>query len=379
MLHMNKEAFDRADAISVSGSLGEFGKRAMATIGRGEISIVILATALILSCFAILTSLGISRYLILSGLLGSQFYLTVLFMVLLAEYSFLLFKSRPDSPIDFFKQLERDRGFFSRLLGPLFLIGSVAFFMPAFSGIKSSIPLLTEYTWDSTFIAWDRAIHGDDPWRILQPILGEPIVTAALGHLYHVWFALIYVGPVCFAIYVKDKKLKTQFFLCYLLTWVLVGMVGAVSLASVGPVFLEPLLGDPYFSEQTDYLLAANAVHTVPVVEVQQLLLEWYGRGEFGLGRGITAMPSMHVALCALYIFATWPIDRRLGIAFSVFALIIAIGSVHLAYHYAVDGYVSFVLVALIWFASRPLVNLIHRDRRGTNDSQSNGELVAHA
>ena len=48
-------------------------------------------------------------------------------------------------------------------------------------------------------------------------------------------------------------------------------------------------------------------------------------------------MPSMHVALATLYYLMARKLDRRLGAFFLVFLVIIMIGSVHLAYHYAVQ------------------------------------------
>jgi hypothetical protein len=38
-----------------------------------------------------------------------------------------------------------------------------------------------------------------------------------------------------------------------------------------------------------------------------------------------------------------------LGIVFTVFALVILIGSVHLAWHYAVDGYAAVIAVGCLW------------------------------
>jgi hypothetical protein len=38
-----------------------------------------------------------------------------------------------------------------------------------------------------------------------------------------------------------------------------------------------------------------------------------------------------------------------LGTVFTVFALVILIGSVHLAWHYAVDGYVAAIAVYCLW------------------------------
>ncbi len=348
------------DTIAIqSNPVSRFVSSAARTIGRSEIAILALALIICLCANIALNSVGVTIDWGRAIFLNSRFVTLILIVFIAVEFALLLVRYRPSSPVGFFLKDPRAHPAYARILPAFCMVVAVGTLMPAFSYIKGAIPLLSEYTWDQTFIDWDAAIHGTDPWRLLQPFLGYPEVSAALGHLYHLWFALIYIGPLCFALYVTDKQLRLRFFLGYFLTWTIVGMVGAISLASVGPVFLEPLLGDDHFAEQMAYLHAANAVQTIPVIEVQQMLLDWYAAGDYGLGRGITAMPSMHVALTSLYVFATWKIDKRLWAAFAVFWLLIMLGSVHLAYHYAVDGYVALAMVAVIWAATKPAAGFI--------------------
>ena len=65
-------------------------------------------------------------------------------------------------------------------------------------------------------------------------------------------------------------------------------------------------------------------------------------------------MPSMHVGLAFLF----WLAMRETPASkfFLGFYVVIFVGSVHLAYHYAVDGIVSTGLVALLWWASGRIV-----------------------
>ena len=64
---------------------------------------------------------------------------------------------------------------------------------------------------------------------------------------------------------------------------------------------------------------------------------------------GISAMPSLHNAMCVLLFLAARNIDRRLAAAAAIFALLIFIGSVHLGWHYAIDAYISLFGVLVIW------------------------------
>jgi hypothetical protein len=57
----------------------------------------------------------------------------------------------------------------------------------------------------------------------------------------------------------------------------------------------------------------------------------------------------MHVAMATLFALLCWRVRRWLGVIMTIFALVIMIGSVHLAWHYAIDGYVGASGILLIW------------------------------
>ena len=325
---------------------------------------VIMASFVIIALATLaLRAIGSEAQPLDSGLANILFYFSNFPLVLLVHYVVLLFIYKPESPFRFVYQSKAIRAFLPQLGAALVVIAALSLFMPAFTAVKSAIPLFNEYDWDATFVAWDVALHGQDAWRVLQPVLGYPLFTSILSYLYHAWFMLIYIGPICVALYVVDRELRLRFFFGFLLTWTIVGMIGAVVFASVGPVFLEPIIGNDRFAEQMAYLNAANEQHIVLVLEVQRMLLEWYQEGDYGLGRGLSAMPSMHVALAMLYFLMARQINRWLGWAFFAFLVIIMIGSVHLAYHYAVDGYVSIVATLAIWWVTKPLARMVLRPR----------------
>ena len=321
-------------------------------ISREDSMILGLALAIVGLSSIIVNRAGFEMPAIEWVLRNLRLYMFICLLVVLAETVLRLAIARPGSPLRFLLSPEIGRLLLCRAFAALPVAG-IAIMMPAFSAAKSSISRINPFAWDSTFIALDRAIHGTDPWRLLQPLMGHPAVTYAASSLYHAWFLLLYLGPIMFAFYVRDRQLRLSFFLGYLATWSIVGIVFANLLSSVGPCFVGPLLGSEHFAEQMAYLNRANETYPIAVLEVQQQLIDWYRAEESGLGRGITAMPSMHVALCWLYVLATWQIDRRLGYAFAAFFVAIQLASVHLAYHYAVDGYVSVVLVTGIWWVCR--------------------------
>ena len=69
----------------------------------------------------------------------------------------------------------------------------------------------------------------------------------------------------------------------------------------------------------------------------------------------------MHVIVAVLVAFLGWRHDRRVGMALWGFAGMIVIGSVHLAWHYAVDAVAG---IALAWVFWRVAGVIAHADAR---------------
>jgi hypothetical protein len=82
---------------------------------------------------------------------------------------------------------------------------------------------------------------------------------------------------------------------------------------------------------------------------VQHSLWSVYADHAIVVGGGISAFPSMHVAVPALLTFATWRRSRALSTALAAFTVVILISSVALGWHYAVDGYASILGSGIIW------------------------------
>lgn len=79
-------------------------------------------------------------------------------------------------------------------------------------------------------------------------------------------------------------------------------------------------------------------------------------------GSGISAMPSMHVAMAALFAFLAFHLGKLYHLLFTTYLILIVLGSVHLAWHYAVDAYASILFTYGIWCCSGWIVRRLESE-----------------
>jgi len=239
-----------------------------------------------------------------------------------------------------------------RIAGFLVASALAPLFFSTFGSFKRMIPLLNPFAWDPNFMDWDRWLHfGEHPWRLLQPLLGTPIVTSGTSFAYNLWFFVLFFTFIWQAMGTKRPELRMQFLIAFLLTWVVLGTVLATLLSSGGPVYYGRITGlaDPY-TPLMQYLYAVQERFPVWALAVQEKLWLTYKAGGVDFGSGISAMPSLHVGTSVLFALLGWRISRWAGIAYSAFAALILVGSVHLGWHYAIDGYLSILAIVPIWW-----------------------------
>jgi hypothetical protein len=247
-----------------------------------------------------------------------------------------------------------------RIGGFILVFTTIPLFLSVFSNIKQTIPLVYPFTWDVFFMKLDRILHGGHhPWILLQPFLGYPAVTKAIDYFYVSWFLSLFIVMLWMG-WSDKRRLRAQFFLSFILIWILIGTVLATLFSSAGPCYYSDVTGGANpFGSLMSYLDSIHENGFLYARKYQKGLWEAYaGNISLPFG-GISAMPSVHVATAVLFALAGWSTNRILGILFTVYALLIQLGSVHLGWHYAVDGYFSAMLTYLIWkLADRVLKGL---------------------
>ena len=234
----------------------------------------------------------------------------------------------------------------------------------AFTAIKVAIPQINPFYADNWLAEADRMLFGGvDPWRITHAIIG-PTGTLVIDLLYVVWFPIVALLFVWTA-FARDPAFQLRASFTHLGAWAVLGSFMAVMLSSVGPCYMEPLLGDDRFVPLMDRL-AQQQLFAHGAQEYLLLTL-----GNENIGSGISAMPSLHVALAVLlFILCRDQFGRKhwTSRATLVYAVLIWIGSVHLAWHYALDGIVSAATIILMWQGSKYLVN--KRDSTGSGGAR---------
>lgn len=233
-----------------------------------------------------------------------------------------------------------------RLLGvPLFIMGTVVGF-DVYGAVKQAIPHLGRYAWDAPLAELDRILHlGRDPWLLSHALPGGEVVLRFLDLVYVSWYGVLILGILVLATW-SPLRLRARFFGAFVLLLGSAGSLAAVLFASGGPVYYHEFTGDVERFRPLLLLLEGTEAR-----QGQRILWEAFASGSDKLYGGVSAMPSMHVGLTALLAIAAWRWHRVAGAIMTAYAVLVLVGSVHLGWHYAVDGYVAIPLALLAWLA----------------------------
>lgn len=218
---------------------------------------------------------------------------------------------------------------------------------------KVNIANLNPYAWDHAFAAADRLLFGGyDPWRLSHRLFGTPEMTKLIDNLYLVWFFVQHFCVLFAALLPMRSELRLTFLLAYYMNWMLGGVAISILLPAVGPVYMEAVTGDATFRPLMDLLHQQSLSIEIKALTIQKDL--WLGFTDPSVDPlGISAFPSMHVQMAVVFALFGFALHRALGWILTLFAAITLIGSVHLGWHYAVDGIAGAIFAVILWYASR--------------------------
>lgn len=222
-----------------------------------------------------------------------------------------------------------------------------------FSLIKTTIPLIVPFYADRALADLDRWMHGGvDPWVLAYKIGAYLPMDYLLPAYLTVWVVPALGLALILAIADHDTERRARFLILYLFCWLFIGNVLAMIGSSVGPVFYDALLGGDRFAG-LHAALEQSGVTDGRIGFVQDALWNSYVERGMAVGTGISAFPSVHVAIATLT--ALYMIERSRWLAVPALAFLVTIQflSVYTGYHYALDGYVSAILMVGAWAVLR--------------------------
>ena len=240
---------------------------------------------------------------------------------------------------------------------------------PFFAMFKELVLPDRGFLWDRSFAHFGRLLFGTSPWQVAHQAFGTVTGARVLDLAYRFWLPFMFGLPLVSAVFLNDDRLRLRIIATWTLSWIVIGTIGGWYFASAGPCFFNT-----FVTHDADY---ANLLHrladlqqqasrqgySIESLQYQSRLLETYRARDYAPGGGISAMPSMHVAMASLVAMVAFRIDWRLGIPFTAFAMTIWLSTVFFGWHYFVDGPVGALMMFAIWTLAKPIAARVYPGR----------------
>lgn len=244
-------------------------------------------------------------------------------------------------------RLSRKRPSSDTVLSVFYIMLAQIPFFAGFHTIKLLVPLPAGFWADELLAKIDFWLHGGQhAWIAYDKMLGWFIPdTVIMISYFPLWGAVAYMFPVFIAAFENDDKTIIRYIFLYVLTWLILGNFFAIIAASSGPVYFYNVTGRNDFFFLKEFLQANNDI-LLALTELQEQLWLQHQKGD--LGTGVSAFPSLHVAISMLPVIYGF---EKLGIKalpIAVAPIMIQYGAVRTGFHYALDGYFSIIAILLV-------------------------------
>lgn len=241
----------------------------------------------------------------------------------------------------------------SVVLATLLIAAGASLFLP----LKYAIPRQVPFWLDVPLALCERALFGTDPWSIADHTFGFALVP--IDRVYALWLPVQSVVLFCIVL-LPPSEAKSRALVAYCLAWFLLGVVAATLLSSVGPIFHDRLLGGHQFAGLAARLRRGDAWM---VLSESDAMWSSFAGSRPGFVAGISAMPSLHVAISTWMWFAARTLAPRASpIAFG-YAMFMWAASVELGWHYVSDGLAGVLGMVAIWCLARSMCPKVARLR----------------
>ena len=235
------------------------------------------------------------------------------------------------------------------LLGTILIVIGASLFLP----LKYAIPGQVPFWLDEPLAAAERQLFGTDAWVIADRLFGWALVP--VDRLYGLWLPV--QSLVLFWVMAEPpSRAKSRALIAYALAWFVLGIAAATLFASAGPIFYDRLLGGSAFAALSDTLRSGGAWMVRAEADAMWASL---ASGQPSLVAGISALPSIHVAISLWIYLAARALAPRAAPVALAYAVFIFIASVQLGWHYVTDGVAGALGMGAMWWLAAKLEALI--------------------
>lgn len=235
------------------------------------------------------------------------------------------------------------------------MLMALMIFQGSFTSIKNLLPILRGgFAYDTFQADLGEWMHfGHAPWRLLYAYFADSRVLAVVEWNYGVlWFLLCFGSLFIVVTSPEARAIRMRYLTMFLFVWIFCGNVLAGLFLSAGPVFYGYVTGDfERYEGLRSFVADGGGIGSA--ADYQAYLWHLYQQGQAGFGSGISAFPSVHVALIAMNAFFFAERSPLHGLFGGLYTLFILASSVYLGWHYVIDGYASILVVGCAHFALR--------------------------
>ena len=234
----------------------------------------------------------------------------------------------------------------SVILGTILFTIGASVFLPLKFAIPSEIP----FWLDTPLALFERRLFGADPWLLLDWAFGWAAVP--VDRLYGLWLPVQML--VLFTVMLEPPSpAKSRAMIAYSVAWFLLGVVAAVLFSSAGPIFYDRLFGGSQFALLGETLRSRGAWVAIAESDAMWTAL---ADGRPGLVAGISAVPSLHVAISLWMFLAARSMAPRAAPFALAYFIFMWLASVQLGWHYASDGLVGALGMLAIWAGAGAMI-----------------------